>query len=69
MYEVESNVPMPSGSLYKLVNELSVGQSFEFPSERSNTVRSYASRIKDTSGKVYKIMSIDDVSSRVWRVE
>lgn len=68
VYIIDTGVPVPSRpGVASLMNQLEVGESFQFLINNRTTAQSYASVLKRKFGKVFTIRKVDENTCRVWR--
>jgi hypothetical protein len=70
VFNIEADVPMPEpfkGSLP--LDNLEVGESFEFDSELRNKAQSLATRLKKSKGKEFTVRLVNEKHCRVWRTK
>jgi hypothetical protein len=65
-FKVDQGVPMPKVYRYP-IDELEVGESFEFPIEKRQSVQTSASNIKKKSDKSFVVSKVNDEVGRIWR--
>lgn len=68
-YRIDKNIKIPGGQAKLPINELEVGESFEFPLARRNSVQSRATRLKMLKNKEFAVKKIDAETARIWRVK
>jgi hypothetical protein len=67
-YTVESGVQMPRKNVYPF-DEMVINDSFEFPKEERNRIRTAASKYTKEFGGKFEIRVIDEGNCRIWRTK
>lgn len=68
-YKVDKHIPLPDRTRGVPLDTLEVGDSILFPTEQRNSVQSYASQLKKSTGKLFTVKVEDEANCRVWRTK
>lgn len=66
---IHSDVPVPVNHDSYPWLELKVGQSFEFPLEKRNSIQSRASHMNKKTNRTFVVRKINDTTGGVWRMK
>lgn len=65
-YKVDKNIEMPKRVP---LESMEVGESFEFPKSKRQSIATMASKLKRETGKEFTIKQQDEESARIWRLK
>lgn len=74
VYKIDKDVPVPEAPDPVELNssmpleDLEVGESFEFPADKRSYVQSRVSGLKRRKGLEFTVRRMDELTCRVWRI-